>query len=166
MYRKWVPCDCNFSYNFKPSFWNFAHVFFQVCRSARGLDMIFNFIFVTFSTLSFSYLRFYGSVDCGYFSSPTSHCFGGGGWGAQVRHHLHQSLIYFLFYSGLISLSTIFQSYLYGGHQKLLITLGNGVFSFILTTALVNFCLHLKILATSHAICYHASFRKDIFWQK
>ena len=25
MYRQLVPCDCNFSYNFKPSFWNFAH---------------------------------------------------------------------------------------------------------------------------------------------
>ena len=47
------------------SFWNFAHVFSWVYRSARGLDMIFKFIFVTFSTLtlSFSYLRFYESVQ-------------------------------------------------------------------------------------------------------
>ena len=47
------------------SFWNFAHVFSQVCRNASGLDMIFKFIFVTFSTLtlSFSYLRFYESVQ-------------------------------------------------------------------------------------------------------
>ena len=37
------------------SFWNFAHVFSRVCRSARGLDMIFKFIFVTFSTLTLSF---------------------------------------------------------------------------------------------------------------
>ena len=42
------------------SFWNFAHVFSGVCKSACALDIIFKFIFVTFSTLtlSFSYLRF------------------------------------------------------------------------------------------------------------
>ena len=28
------------------------HVFSRVCRSAHGLDMIFKFIFVTFSTLT------------------------------------------------------------------------------------------------------------------
>ena len=31
------------------SFWNFAHVFSRVCKSACGLDRIFKFIFVTFS---------------------------------------------------------------------------------------------------------------------
>ena len=47
------------------SLWNFAHDFPRVCRSARVLDMIFKFIFVTFSTLtlSFSYLRFYESLQ-------------------------------------------------------------------------------------------------------
>ena len=43
---------------------NFAHIFPRVCISACCLDIIFKFIFVTFSTLtlSFSYLRFYESV--------------------------------------------------------------------------------------------------------
>ena len=36
------------------SFWNFAHIFSRVRRSARGLDMIFKFIFVTFSPLTLS----------------------------------------------------------------------------------------------------------------
>ena len=107
------------------SFWNFAHVFSWVCRSACGLDMIFKFIFVTFSalTLSFSYLRFYESVQTeGTFSEPNYSCIiwenvyafdeiniiisstwnkhyfyvcvlGGGG--EQVQHQLHWSLIYF-----------------------------------------------------------------------
>ena len=47
------------------SFWNFAHVFSMVWRYACGLDLIFAFIFVTFSTLrtlSFSDLRFYENV--------------------------------------------------------------------------------------------------------
>ena len=43
------------------SFWKFAHVFSRICRCACGLDIIFKFIFVAFSTLflfSVSYLRF------------------------------------------------------------------------------------------------------------
>ena len=47
------------------SFWNFAHVFSMVWRCTYGLDIIFAFIFVTFSTLrtlSFSDLRFYENV--------------------------------------------------------------------------------------------------------
>ena len=50
MYRQRVPCDCNFSYNFET-----LHIFSWVCRSACGLDMIFKFIFVTFSTLTLSF---------------------------------------------------------------------------------------------------------------
>ena len=59
MYRQWVPCDCNFSYNFKSTFLKL--VLSRVYRGARGLDMILKFVFVTFPTLtlSFSYLRFY-----------------------------------------------------------------------------------------------------------
>ena len=44
------------------SFWNFAHVFAMVWRFAYDLDIILELIFATFSTLSFSDLRFYGSI--------------------------------------------------------------------------------------------------------
>ena len=58
------------------SFWNFAHVFSCVYRSARGLDMIFKFIFVTFSTLTLSFSEpqiIWKCTDFGYFLSPISH---------------------------------------------------------------------------------------------
>ena len=61
---------------FNRSFWNFAHVISRVCRSARGLDMIFNFIFVTFSTLTSLFSEpqiLWKCTDCGYFLSPISH---------------------------------------------------------------------------------------------
>ena len=56
------------------SLWNFAHVFALVWRCARGLDIILELIFITFSTLwtlSFSDLRFYESVYSGYLVSAT-----------------------------------------------------------------------------------------------
>ena len=83
MHRQWVPCDCNFSYNFDlgcidsgylviatshiilTGVFETLHVFSGVCSSACGLGMIFKFIMVTISTLtlSFSYLRVYASVQ-------------------------------------------------------------------------------------------------------
>ena len=48
------------------SFWNFAHVFAMVWRCAYGLDIILELIFATFSTLSFSDLRFYESIQTGF----------------------------------------------------------------------------------------------------
>ena len=42
MFRQWVPCDCNFSYNFKPVVLKLCNVFSCICRSAHGLDMIFS----------------------------------------------------------------------------------------------------------------------------
>ena len=47
------------------SLWNFAHAFAMLWRYARGLDIILELIFVTFSslwTLSFSDIRFYENV--------------------------------------------------------------------------------------------------------
>ena len=44
------------------SFWNFAHVFSMVWRCAYSLDIILAFIFITFSTLWTSDLRFYENV--------------------------------------------------------------------------------------------------------
>ena len=51
VYRQWVPCECNSSYNFIPIFSNFAHVFSMVWRCACGLDIILELMFVTFSTM-------------------------------------------------------------------------------------------------------------------
>ena len=54
-------------------FWNFANVFSHVCRRARGLDMIFKFIFLTFSTLTLSFSEpqiVWKCTDFGYFLSP------------------------------------------------------------------------------------------------
>ena len=68
----WKCCDSGYLVSPTPhtilcrSFWNFAHIFHMVWRSAYGLDIILEFIFVTFSTLwtlSFSDLRFYESVE-------------------------------------------------------------------------------------------------------
>ena len=58
------------------SFWNFAHVFSHVCRSARGFHMIFEFIFVTFFTLTLSFSEpqiVWKCSDFGYFLGPISH---------------------------------------------------------------------------------------------
>ena len=58
------------------SFWNFVHVFSRVCRRACGLDIVFKFIFVTFSTLTLSFFLpqiLWKSIDCGYLLSTTSH---------------------------------------------------------------------------------------------
>ena len=58
------------------SFWNFAHVFSCVYRSAHGFDIIFIFIFVTFSTLTLSFSEpqiVWKCTDFGYFLSPISH---------------------------------------------------------------------------------------------
>ena len=84
MYRQWVTCDCNFSYNFKPIFWNFAHIFSWVCRSACGLDLIF----MTFSTLtlSFSYLRFYEH----FMSVQTVGTF----WAKLLMHHMRKCICF------------------------------------------------------------------------
>ena len=81
---------CNFSYNFKLFFFLiFAHIFFWVCRSAYGLDMIFKFIFVTFSTLtlSFSYLRFYESVQ----TVGTRTCTF---WAQLLMHHMRKRICF------------------------------------------------------------------------
>ena len=58
------------------SFWNFAHVFSRVCRSTRGLDMIFKFFFVNFPTLTLSFSEpqiVWKCTDFEYFLSPISH---------------------------------------------------------------------------------------------
>ena len=52
MYRQWVPCERNSSYNFKPIFLKLCTCFLhglKIC--ACGLDIILALIFVTFSTL-------------------------------------------------------------------------------------------------------------------
>ena len=72
MFRQWVPCDCNFSYN--ACLFETWHIFCRVCRSASALDMIFRFIFTTFSTLSFSYLRFYESYRLWVLFKPNFSC--------------------------------------------------------------------------------------------
>ena len=72
------------------SFWNFAHVI-PGLQKCTGLDMMFKFIFVTFSTLtlSFSYLRFDEKcTDYGYFSSPTSHA------SSEKMHMLSMRFLY------------------------------------------------------------------------
>ena len=53
----WKCCDSAYLVSATPhtilywSFWNFVHVFAMVLRCARGLDIILELIFVTFSTL-------------------------------------------------------------------------------------------------------------------
>ena len=81
------------------SFWNFENVFCQVCRNARGLDMIFKLIFVTFTTLTlpFAYLRFYKSVE-------TVRVF----WAQLHQHHMRKCFRYSYINSYMTSTSPKF----------------------------------------------------------
>ena len=57
MYREWVPCDCNFSYNFIPVFFNLCSCFFKGLYKCMWFRYNFLIYFCHFSTstLSFSY---------------------------------------------------------------------------------------------------------------
>ena len=54
MYRQWVKCHCNFSYNFKPVFLKFCACFLSGLQKCTWLGYDFIFIFITFSTLTLS----------------------------------------------------------------------------------------------------------------
>ena len=73
--RLCVPCDCTFSYNFKPILLKLCTCFCPGLQKCTWFGYDFKFIFGTFSTLTLSFynIRFYESVDCGYFLSPTFH---------------------------------------------------------------------------------------------
>ena len=65
MYRQWVPCERNSSYNLIPILLKLCTCFLHGLKIAYGLDILLAFIFVTFSilqTLSFSDLRSYENV--------------------------------------------------------------------------------------------------------
>ena len=76
----WKCCDSGYLVSATPhtvlyrSLWNFAHVFAMVWRYARGLDIILELIFVTFSTLwtlSFLTSDSMKVIDSGYLVSAT-----------------------------------------------------------------------------------------------
>ena len=48
MYRQWVPCHCNFSYNFKPVFFKLCTCFLSNLHKCMWVGHDFIFIFVTF----------------------------------------------------------------------------------------------------------------------
>ena len=85
MYRQWVHCNATSHTILNWSFWNFVHVFSWVCRSARGLDMIFKFYFCTLSTLtlSFSEPQIYESVQ-------TVDTF----WAQFLMHHMRKCICF------------------------------------------------------------------------
>ena len=54
MYRQWVPCHCNFLYNFKPVFLKLCTCFLLGLQKCTWVGYDFIYIFITFSTLTLS----------------------------------------------------------------------------------------------------------------
>ena len=70
MYRQWVPCHCNFSYNFKPAFLKLCTRFLPGLQKCTWVGYDFIFIFITFYTLSLSFSEpdFFPHCELSHFS--------------------------------------------------------------------------------------------------